>query len=70
MSTQQEQKQGVAVVAVVAKPATQEQKQGVPPDPVQEQKQSYSPPENAIASDPITEVTKEEEPVKEEQKKE
>lgn len=36
----------------------QEQKQELPPDPVQEQRQSYTQPEPAIASDPITEAPK------------
>jgi hypothetical protein len=34
------------------------QKQELPPDPVHEQKQSYSPPEQGLASDPITEAPK------------
>lgn len=52
----------------------QEQKQELPPDPVGEQRKAYSAPENAIASDPITEAPKTEpskEPAKQtqEQKK-
>ena len=32
----------------------QTQEQALPPDPVQEQRQSYKAPENAIALDPMT----------------
>lgn len=63
MNQEQEQTQG-----------GQSQKQELPPDPVQEQKESYSPPEPGIELDPITEApkadNKPEEPPKEEPKEE
>ena len=45
----------------------QTQEQALPPDPVQEQRQNYKPPENAIALDPmtVTEVAKVDEEKKE-----
>ena len=45
----------------------QTQEQALPPDPVQEQRQNYKPPENAVALDPmtVTEVAKVEEEKKE-----
>lgn len=49
----------------------QEQTPELPPDPVHEQRQAYTQPEQGIASDPITEAPKAEpEPEPEPEKKE